>query len=113
MPGFNRTGPAGAGPMTGGGRGFCGSGATAYNPRQFWGVGRGSRRGCGRGFGWGYGFRTLQGSAYPPVSGYAPQADFGAEMQNLKSRADILKTELDRIENRISELDKLTKTETE
>lgn len=49
MPGFNGRGPMGAGPMTGGARGFCNP-AGAGQPRPF---GRGM--GLGRGFRGGYG----------------------------------------------------------
>jgi len=70
MPGFDGTGPAGRGPMTGGGRGYCspygpgyqdyrpyGAAPRAYGaPRPFfgpgrprWGLGRGFARGRGRG----------------------------------------------------------------
>lgn len=45
MPGQDRTGPLGQGPLTGRGLGLCGGGR---------GIGfrRGFGRGCGRGFGW-------------------------------------------------------------
>lgn len=43
MPGFDRTGPRGMGPMTGRGMGYCGGGMRC-------GYGRGFGRGCG----WGY-----------------------------------------------------------
>lgn len=49
MPGFNGTGPQGAGSMTGRGLGPCGGGS-AYGR----GVGRGLGRGLGRMFGFGY-----------------------------------------------------------
>jgi len=61
MPGRNGTGPAGAGPMTGRGLGFCTetSGASprggrftgAGFGRENYGCGRGHRRGLGRGIG--------------------------------------------------------------
>ncbi len=54
MPGFNRKGPAGEGPMTGRGRGQCaGTGArkSSQDPESqeknqpgLWGLGRGHRR---------------------------------------------------------------------
>lgn len=44
MPGFDRTGPQGQGPMTGGGRGRCATTA------QGAGFGRGYGQGKGRGF---------------------------------------------------------------
>jgi len=50
MPGFNGTGPAGMGPMTGGGRGYCNSTGAVYGPAPAWGPGH-SGVGYGRGFG--------------------------------------------------------------
>ncbi|MFH1938344.1 MAG: DUF5320 domain-containing protein [Patescibacteria group bacterium] len=55
MPEFDRTGPQGAGPMTGKGLGPCGGG---FGPMG-WGFGRrrgafGAGRGLGRYFGWNY-----------------------------------------------------------
>lgn len=52
MPGTNRTGPEGLGPMTGRGNGFCGGGC---------GVAPGCNRGSGRG--WGRGMRNGYGPA--------------------------------------------------
>jgi hypothetical protein len=59
MPGFNGTGPAGMGPMTGGARGYCNPSQIAYGPALasapgYWGAGYG--RGFGRSFGRGRGF---------------------------------------------------------
>jgi hypothetical protein len=69
MPAFDGTGPYGAGPMTGWGRGFCSPRGSAYAPYQSWGPGyrglaygpgfgrgRGFRRGFGPGMGWGRGY---------------------------------------------------------
>ena len=47
MPGFDGTGPAGMGPMTGGGRGACVTPAISVRPNFF--RGRGLGRGMGRG----------------------------------------------------------------
>ena len=58
MPGFDRTGPLGRGPRTGGGFGFCppNSGTYAYGTPVVYGVGRGGLpRGGGRGFAFGGG----------------------------------------------------------
>ncbi len=69
MPGFDRSGPWGEGPMTGWQRGYCGGGRAASHrfAREY---GRGRFRGRGRriGRGSGYGF----GPGYGPVSGYFP-----------------------------------------
>ena len=72
MPGFDGTGPRGMGPMTGGGRGFCGPYAV------------GSGYGLGRGYGFerGYGFGMGMPYGYPyggmPYARPAPYAYGGA-----------------------------------
>jgi len=76
MPGFDGTGPAGMGPMTGWGRGYCNtSPATYYGPapmfgQAYWVPGHG--RGFGRGarFGWGRGFRRGLGPGFGRGRGY-------------------------------------------
>jgi len=81
MPRGDRTGPMGAGPMTGRGAGYCaGYSAPGYvNPipprsggfgygHGGWGRGRGWGRGFGRGFGW-------RGVAYPYAYGYPYYGD--------------------------------------
>ncbi len=57
MPGGDRTGPWGAGPMTGRGAGYCaGFSMPGYaNPMYAGGMGYGRGRGFGRGMGMGYG----------------------------------------------------------
>lgn len=52
MPGFNKTGPQGQGPMTGGGRGRCATTAqgTGFGRGAGFGYGRGAGPGKGRGF---------------------------------------------------------------
>jgi len=69
MPWGDRTGPRGAGPMTGRAMGYCaGYPAPGYaNP----GFGFGRGRGFGRGFGW----RRLQG--YAPVPAEPAQRAWG------------------------------------
>ncbi|MBI9019883.1 MAG: DUF5320 domain-containing protein [Verrucomicrobia bacterium] len=52
MPRGDQTGPAGAGPMTGRGAGFC----AGFNPAGFQTSGRGFGRRCGRGIGMRNGF---------------------------------------------------------
>ena len=128
MPGFDGTGPMGAGPMTGGARGYCNPNqsaygpATAYGPR-YWGagygrgLGRGFRGGFGPGFGWGRGYGRGFGwrGAYPPAGAwYGPvyNAPYGSpytmtpedEVNMLKGEAKAMKSELDAINKRIEEL---------
>jgi len=105
MPGFDRTGPMGAGPMTGGARGLCNPATRAavgaygggYGYGRGLGFRRGFRGGYGRGYGRGYGW-------YPPVG--APDGALGtrAEIDVLKSQADYLKSSLDAVNKRIDEL---------
>ena len=112
MPGFDRTGPMGAGSMTGGRRGLCNpataAGARAYIGPYAYGGGLGLRRGfrggysrgagLGRGYGRGYGwYPSVMGPAYPSV------AD---EMEMLRAEADYLKNSLEAINKRIDELEK-------
>lgn len=61
MPGFDKTGPNGAGSQTGRGRGLCASETTTgTRPMLGRGFGRGNARRSGRGFGRGFGFANYQ-----------------------------------------------------
>ena len=109
MPGFDKNGPMGAGPMTGGRRGLCNpantgtGGSYGYGRvmgigrgfRGGYGPGRGIRRGFCRGFGW-----------YPPVYGPAYPPDQTNEVDMLKAESDYLKNALDTINKRLEELEK-------
>jgi hypothetical protein len=113
MPGFDQTGPMGAGPMTGGARGRCIPATSTAIPTSNGGYGygrglglrRGFRggydpgRGRGRGYGRGYG-------SYPPAAGPAYPMDAADEMNMLKANANNMKTSLDAINKRIEELEK-------
>lgn len=112
MPGFDRTGPMGAGAMTGAGRGLCQTGGS-WRPSAATGFGRG----CGRGFGRrmargrGFGRRPGYGRGYgAPERGYYRDAEPAAELDGLKNAATNLKNELDAIEKRIVELEKTPST---
>lgn len=103
MPGFDRTGPRGMGPMTGGGRGFC----TGFANRQ-WMPGPVGCFGRGGGRGWrkryyatGLPGRQRQGVGMP-FGRWAPED----EKQALKSEADFLRAQLQTIEERLTELNK-------
>ena len=125
MPGGDKTGPMGEGPMTGGGFGFCGGhGMPGYAhpfPRRgfgrWWGRGRGLGwgPGMGRGFGWrhmanatgmpgwhrfGYGPAWCPPSACGP---YEPSAE--EELAALKQQAQWLQEELQAIGQRIGDLE--------
>ena len=96
MPGFDGTGPAGMGPMTGGGRGFC-------SP---WGIGAARA----------YGFRPRTGYPYygpgpfvQSAAPFAPQMSREQELDFLKSEAEALRGGLKELEARIGQLSDETK----
>ena len=117
MPGFNQTGPMGAGPMSGSARGRCNPAMAGNIPayaggcgygcglglrRGFRGgngpgAGRGRGGGGGRGYGWA---PPAAGPAYPPASTMDP----ASEMDMLKADADYLKKSLEAINKRMEEL---------
>lgn len=110
MPGFDGTGPMGAGPMTGGGRGYCSPYGRAYGRRAFGGgFGRGFGAGFGRGYGRGFGWRgayPAQGAWYgSPLYGAPYQMNPDEEVNMLKGEAQAMKNELDAINKRIEELE--------
>ncbi|GAB4335500.1 MAG: DUF5320 domain-containing protein [Candidatus Abyssubacteria bacterium] len=124
MPGGDRTGPMGLGPMTGRGAGYCAGFPTAgfMNPvpgRGFWGGGRGrgfwGRGGGGRGWrhwfyatglpGWvraGWGAAPYGPYWWPP----APALTREQEMELLRQQAEYFNEALDDIKQRIDELGK-------
>ncbi len=125
MPGFDKTGPAGMGSMTGRGQGFCNPSRTAYGPTPVlrpgyreYGYGQGFGRGFGPGFGQGRGYGRGLGrrGVYPPTGRgygpayYAPYENPYAtkpedEVNMLKDEAGAMKKELDAINKRIKELE--------
>ena len=125
MPGGDRTGPAGMGPMTGRAAGYCGGyQAPGFaNPVPGGGFGRGA--GFGRGGGWGhrnqfyatgltgwqrgaYGYPAYAG-AVPYGTPYEPAATKQQELDALKGQAEYLEDSLEGINKRIAELEKENK----
>jgi uncharacterized protein DUF5320 len=118
MPGGDRTGPAGMGPMTGRATGFCaGYNAPGYatwgGGRGFGGGGRGSGRGRRNRFyatglpGW-----QRAGMGYPAFAGPVPPTiDAEQQLDALKGQAEYLQDALDGIRKQITELDASTKKE--
>jgi len=127
MPGGDRTGPTGNGPLSGRGMGYCkGYDVPGYmNPGVNQGFGRGRRfgRGMGRGNRWGFyatgqpGWaRGYNNEINEPV-GFrnqpAPnQMNEQNEIRYLKDQAKTLKKMLDDVNSQISEL-KMTKEDEE
>lgn len=108
MPGFDGTGPAGMGPMTGGGWGRCAPQGTAYGwtgfGRRF---GRGRRRMGGFRSQWfGGPPGTFQGG-YGPYGGYSQNAFWSREQETafLRDQTAALKEELHALESRLEELE--------
>ncbi|OQX64126.1 MAG: hypothetical protein B5M56_00700 [Desulfococcus sp. 4484_241] len=104
MPGFDGTGPMGAGPMTGGARGYClpASAGRRGVPAGAAGFGRGMayRRGARAGYGPGRGAWAWGGPWRG--FGYAFPSD---EKNALKQQEQALQSSLDAIRSRLSELD--------
>ena len=103
MPGFDRTGPMGAGPRTGGGFGYCGRNANTGAVR---GIGAGGGFGRGRRnasfYGRGRRSRLRNRILYPEAyHQWSPDQERTYYMDHI---AD-LKAELAAAENRLAELD--------
>jgi hypothetical protein len=99
MPRGNRTGPAGMGPMTGRGLGYCaGYGAPGYaNPAPGFGLGRDP--------GWRGGGRGWRHQYYATGPGWRPMTT-DEEVELLKHQAQVLQQELDAVAKRLVELEK-------
>ena len=122
MPGGDRTGPVGAGPMTGRGAGYCaGYPVPGYtNPfvgrgwfgrgrgRGWFGRGRGWRHWYGQGPGWTpyyHGDPSYIPYAYPPHP-YAQELTPGEEMNMLREQSKLLQNEQKEIQERMGTLEK-------
>jgi len=123
MPGGDRRGPMGAGPMTGRAAGYCSrSGVPGYaNPMPGRGMGMGFGRGRGAwctGFGGGRGRRNrFYAGGVPGWTGFPgytdpyaypasyPRAEPEVEKKVLKSQADALQSELELIKKRLDEIE--------
>jgi len=97
MPQGDQTGPAGQGPMTGRGMGFC----AGFNAPGF--MNQGFRRGGGRGFGRGRGF-AWRARAMPIVQPQVITEE--QEKQVLQEDLKDIKAEMQEIEARLKELKK-------
>jgi hypothetical protein len=103
MPGFDGTGPAGMGPMTGGGRGFC----SPWGIRAaFAGYGAAPRVGYGYPYGWAGAVYPFYGTpaGAPGAMPFAPQMTREQELDFLKTQAQGMRGQLEQIEARIQQL---------
>lgn len=108
MPGFDKTGPMGMGPMTGGARGLCSPSARPFIGRGF-GPFFGRVGGRGRGYrhmywatglpGW---MRAGPGAYNTPLT---MQHTKEQEIGFLRDQAEALKEDLDAIESRLKDLE--------
>ncbi len=112
MPGLNRTGPMGAGAMTGGRRGLCNPTNTEYGEgygvNYSRGLGRGRRfqggRQDDRGYGFGRGRAFQRQPVDDPINVQNLEMDIKDEVNILKTQADSMQNALDLINKRIASL---------
>lgn len=108
MPGGDRTGPDGMGPMTGRAAGYCaGYDAPGYmNPVPGRGMARGWGRGVGRGFARGFrGGRGRGGYYGAPAYGYPPSG-YGYAPPTTEQQADMLRSQAEYFENALKDIKK-------
>ena len=111
MPGFDRNGPMGAGPLIGGGRGRCNPATVGTVPPYTicYGRGLGFRRGFRGGLGPGIGAGRRYGrwyGTYPTAAGTIDLIEPADEMEMLKREAEYMKNALEAIKKRIQILEK-------
>ena len=111
MPGYDGTGPMGAGPMTGWGRGYCNPAGRTHGPAYGWSPGYGRGYGRGRGFGRGFGWRRGPGFAMGWHTPYPAAGSQGAmnpadELEVLREEAEAMKRDLEAVNHRIVEIEK-------
>ncbi len=107
MPGFDKTGPMGMGPMTGGARGRCNPGrVTQTGPEAVRGYGGGRGHGY-RNMYWATGVPGWRRPYQAGSRGMPTEAPFAGdqELDFLKNQATALKTELEAINARLQEVE--------
>ncbi len=117
MPGGDRTGPAGMGPMTGRALGYCagystpgytrgpGMGWGRGRGRGYWGRGRG-RGWYGRGYGWGYTAYDPYYSPAAPVYNVPVPIGSADQLTVLKQEKDYMESELKGIQTALEDISK-------
>lgn len=101
MPGGDRTGPAGGGPMTGRRLGFC---VGSDQPVTYYGSGYGYGRGLGSGFRHGYMGRFNRGYGWGNVPAPVYGTDLPNEKKYLEREIEDLKEQLSFLEDKLSKI---------
>ena len=105
MPGGDRTGPSGQGPLTGRRMGYCaGEDRPGYMYNSGYGYGRGWGRGLGLGRGFRRGFGPGRGIGYGNF--YQESIPDVSEKTLLENEIKILKEQLSSLENRLTGMEK-------
>ena len=105
MPGGDRTGPSGQGPLTGRRMGYCvGEDRPGYMYNSGYGYGRGWGRGLGFGRGFRHGYGQGRGIGYGNF--YQESIPDVSEKTLLENEIKILKEQLSSLENRLTGMEK-------
>jgi len=108
MPGGDRTGPMGMGPMTGRGAGYCGGAGAPGFINRMGGVFLGRGRGRG-GRGWRNMFHAtgLPGWMRSGTTGVAPATAEASEAkkQSLQDQVEMLQSQLEAVKKRLAEFE--------
>lgn len=107
MPGYDQTGPAGAGPMSGGGRGGCG--ASERGAGQGFGRRRNPSGRCGRGMGAGRGMgmgRGRKAGTFSAGENLPQNTNAPEEVEMLKAESKRINISLDDIRKRMEEMER-------
>ena len=113
MPGGNKTGPDGRGPMTGRRMGYCNDnehpGSFNSNSNRSFGFGRGGGRGFGRGYGRGRGdgfqYRFGNGFRYGNRLFSDSSAEIFSDKSQIENEIRIVKDHLSGLEEKLEKLD--------
>ena len=105
MPGYNRMGPSGRGPMTGRGQGLCRAGRASTGADSQAGIGWGRGFRCGHG--WGHGNFAGRRLGQPEGALMGTQTEsMHSEIDRLKAQAQSMQQALDETNRYIAEMEK-------
>ncbi len=101
MPGRDRTGPSGFGPMTGRRMGFCADNSNLNYSNRGFGYGRGDRGGLGFGGGFRYGRGYGLGSRFGYGNGYIESTPNVSDKTIIENEIRVLKDQLSSLEEQL------------